>query len=261
MPRPLPDVDATAELDAVDGTAAPGDGDVLLEVTDLRAGYGTLPVLHGMSFSVGRGEVAVLLGLNGAGKSTTVKTLCGTLPVSSGRIVYEGVDITRWRTAECVRAGIVMVPEGRHVFSDLTVAKNLQVGAWSRRHDRAWVDAQRERVYSYLPRLAERRGQQAGTLSGGEQQMLAIGRGLMADPRLLIIDEASLGLAPVIVSEIFRIVSQFTADGTTVILVEQNVGALRTADVGFFVQKGVIEAELRGAELDDTERVRRLYLG
>jgi branched-chain amino acid transport system ATP-binding protein len=253
----LPDVDATIELPAVD-TAETGN---LLEVTDLRAGYGSLPVLHGMSFTVGRGEVAVLLGLNGAGKSTTVKALCGALPVSSGRVVYEGTDITRWRTAESVKAGIVLVPEGRHVFADLSVADNLQVGAWSRRHDRSWVQEQRARVYEYLPRLDERRGQLAGTLSGGEQQMLAIGRGLMADPRLLIIDEASLGLAPVIVSEIFRIIRQFTADGTTVILVEQNVGALRVADIGFFVQKGVIEAELRGDELHDTERVRGLYLG
>jgi branched-chain amino acid transport system ATP-binding protein len=258
----LSDVDVTTELDATSAVdAVAGGRDSLLEVSDLRAGYGSLPVLHGMTFSIGRGEVAVLLGLNGAGKSTTVKALCGALPVTSGRVVYDGADITGWRTAQSVRAGIVLVPEGRHVFADLSVADNLQVGAWARRHDRAWVHAQRDRVYEYLPRLDERRHQLAGTLSGGEQQMLAIGRGLMADPRLLIIDEASLGLAPVIVSEIFRIVSSFTADGTTVILVEQNVGALKIADVGFFVQKGVIEAELRGEELDDTERVRHLYLG
>ncbi|MGH9186406.1 MAG: ABC transporter ATP-binding protein [Acidimicrobiales bacterium] len=232
-----------------------------LEVTDLRSGYGALPVLHGLSFSIGQGEVAVILGLNGAGKSTTVKVLCGALAAWSGTVVYDGQDVTSWRTGQCVRAGIVMVPEGRRVFSDLSVEKNLQVGAWSQRQDTAWVAAQRERVFEYLPRLSERRRQLAGTLSGGEQQMLAIGRGLMANPRLLIIDEASLGLAPVIVKEIFRIVGRFTADGTTVILVEQNVGALETADVGFFMQKGVIEAELRGDELADNDRIRRLYLG
>ena len=233
----------------------------LLEIEDLRAGYGSLPVLHGVSLRVAAGEVAVLLGLNGAGKSTLVKTICGAITPTDGRIVYDGDDITRWRIADCVKGGIVMVPEGRRVFSDLSVEKNLQVGAWSQRHDAAWVHDQREQVYEYLPRLSERRTQLAGTLSGGEQQMLAIGRGLMANPRVLIIDEASLGLAPVIVKEIFRIARTFTADGTTVILVEQNVGALAIADVGFFVQKGVIEAELRGADLDDTERIRHLYLG
>ena len=235
--------------------------DLLLEVRDLRAGYGHLPVLHGVSFAVGRGQVGVVLGLNGAGKSTTVKVLCGALAAMSGEVQYDGADVTSWSTAQCVQAGIVLVPEGRHVFPDLTVDANLEVGAWSQRHDRAWVAEQRERVFDYLPRLRERRGQLAGTLSGGEQQMLAIGRGMMARPRLLMIDEASLGLAPTIVKEIFRIAQQLAADGTTVILVEQNVGALDVADVGYFMQQGTIVAELRGDELRDTERVRTLYLG
>ena len=235
--------------------------DLLLEVRDLRAGYGHLPVLHGVSFGVGRGQVGVVLGLNGAGKSTTVKVLCGALAATSGVVEYDGADVTSWNTARCVQAGIVLVPEGRHVFPDLTVDANLDVGAWSQRHDRAWVAEQRERVFDYLPRLRERRGQLAGTLSGGEQQMLAMGRGMMARPKLLMVDESSLGLAPTIVKEIFKIAQQLAADGTTVILVEQNVGALDVADVGYFMQQGTIVAELRGAELRDTERVRTLYLG
>lgn len=233
----------------------------VLSVRDLRSGYGNLPVLHGLSFDIARGSVAVMLGLNGAGKSTTVKVLCGALPAWDGTVHYEGNDITGWKLSQSVDAGIVMVPEGRRVFPDLSVEKNLQVGAWTQRGDQGWVESQRKRVYDYLPRLDERRTQLAGTLSGGEQQMLAIGRGLMADPQFLIIDEASLGLAPVIVHEIFEIVKQISADGTTVILVEQNVGALEIADVGFFMQQGVIHTTLRGEELRDTARVRELYLG
>ena len=252
---PLSDVDQTL----VDSVSV--GSETVLEVRDLRAGYGSLPVLHGISFSVERGSVAVMLGLNGAGKSTTMKVLCGALAPSGGHIVYEGQDVTGWSTARSVASGVVMVPEGRRVFPELSVERNLQVGAWSQRGRSEWVEAQRARVYDYLPRLEERRTQLAGTLSGGEQQMLAIGRGLMADPRFLIIDEASLGLAPVIVHEIFEIVRNISRDGTTVVLVEQNVGALEIADVGFFVQQGTIETELRGEELRDGDRVRRLYLG
>ncbi len=237
------------------------DDDVLLEVRGLRAGYGRGSVLHGVDFTVERGRVGVVLGLNGAGKSTTVKVLCGALPAMAGEVFYDGVDVTSWRTAQCVAAGIVLVPEGRHVFPDLSVDANLEVGAWSQRRDRAWVAQQRDVVFDYLPRLRERRDQLAGTLSGGEQQMLAIARGLMARPKLLLIDEASLGLAPTIVQEIFRIARQLASDGTTVILVEQHVGALAVADVGYFMQQGEIVAELHGDELDDAERIRTLYLG
>jgi branched-chain amino acid transport system ATP-binding protein len=247
--------DATLEL-PLDGAEPP-----MVELRDLRAGYGSVPVLHGLSLSVRRGEVAVLLGLNGAGKSTAVKVLCGAVPVTSGEVRLAGEDITGWPTARCVRAGIVMVPEGRRVFGDLTVERNLQVGSWTQRRDSAWVASQRELVYRVLPRLDERRTQLAGTLSGGEQQMLAIGRGLMANPSVLIVDEASLGLAPVIVKEILRIARNLADAGTTVILVEQNVGALAVADVGFFVDQGVVNTTLRGDELNDGERVRRLYMG
>jgi branched-chain amino acid transport system ATP-binding protein len=233
----------------------------MVELVDVRAGYGPVPVLHGLSLSVDPGQVAVLLGLNGGGKSTAVKVLCGSLGITSGAVRLRGEDITGWSTAKCVQAGIVMVPEGRRVFGDLSVERNLQVGSWTQRRNHAWVAARREHVYEVLPRLAERRTQLAGTLSGGEQQMLAIGRGLMANPSVLIIDEASLGLAPVIVKEILRIARNLADEGTTVILVEQNVGALAVADVGFFVDQGVVHTTLRGDELADSDRVRRLYLG
>jgi branched-chain amino acid transport system ATP-binding protein len=234
----------------------------MLSVTGLKSGYGTLPVLHGISFEVQYGEIVVLLGLNGAGKSTTVQNLCGVLQPWEGQIFYKGEDATRWDVGTCVRNGITLVPEGRRVFPELSVEKNLQVGAWSQRSQSGWFEHQRDRVFEVLPRLQERRTQLAGTLSGGEQQMLAIGRGLMANPELLIIDEASLGLAPVIVKEIFRIVSSLRDEaGVTVILVEQNVGALVMADLGVVVGKGVVEAEIRGDELRDPVRLRELYLG
>jgi branched-chain amino acid transport system ATP-binding protein len=233
----------------------------VVELDGITAGYGALPVLHGLSLSVGTGEVAVILGLNGAGKSTAMKVLCGAVPATGGAVRLNGEDITGLSTAACVKAGIVMVPEGRHVFGGLTVERNLQVGAWTQRGDKAWVEAQREHVYEVLPRLAERRTQVAGTLSGGEQQMLAMGRGLMARPAVLVVDEASLGLAPVIVKEILRIARELATEGTTVLLVEQNVSALEVADVGFFVDQGVVTDTLRGKQLADGERIRSLYLG
>jgi branched-chain amino acid transport system ATP-binding protein len=233
----------------------------MVELVDIEARYGPQPVLHKLSLSVQPGEVGVLLGLNGAGKSTAMKVLCGAVPPTSGTVRVNGEEITGWSTARCVRAGVVMVPEGRHVFGDLTVERNLQVGSWTQRGDRAWVAAQREHVYDVLPRLSERRNQVSGTLSGGEQQMLAIGRGLMANPKVLVIDEASLGLAPVIVKEILKICRALAEGGTTVLLVEQNVGALEVADVGYFVDQGRVTAELRGKALSDGEKIRKLYLG
>jgi branched-chain amino acid transport system ATP-binding protein len=233
----------------------------VVELVDVEAGYGPQPVLHKLSLSAKAGEVAVLLGLNGAGKSTAVKVLCGAVPATGGQVRFRGDDITSWSTSRSVREGIVMVPEGRHVFGDLSVERNLQVGAWTQRGNRAWVAQQREHVYRVLPRLSERRTQLAGTLSGGEQQMLAMGRGLMANPTVLIVDEASLGLAPVIVKEILKICRALAEEGTTVVLVEQNVGALEVADVGYFVDQGRVTATLRGKELTDGERIRTLYLG
>ena len=225
------------------------------------AGYGRVPVLHGFSMTVKAGEVAVLLGLNGAGKSTAMKALCGAVETTQGEIRYRGENIAGRSTAACVKAGLVMVPEGRRIFGDMTVEGNLMVGSWTQRRDRKWVHQQREHVYTVLPRLSERRTQVAGKLSGGEQQMLAMGRGLMANPAVLIVDEASLGLAPVIVKEIFKIARGLADEGTTVLLVEQNIGALEIANVGFFVDQGVVSHTLRGKQLKDKDLVRSLYLG
>ena len=234
---------------------------MLLEVRGLKAGYGSLPVLHGVSFDVRAGETAVILGLNGAGKSTTVQNLCGARKPWAGTVAFEGRGVTGWSAGDAVKAGVVLVPEGRRVFPTLSVERNLLVGSWSQRSRKGWYEEQRERVFDYLPRLRERRTQEAGTLSGGEQQMLAIGRGLMASPKLLIIDEASLGLAPVIVREIFRIVKELNDDGITVILVEQNVGALEISDVALVMQKGLVEAEVRGEGLKDSAALREMLLG
>lgn len=233
----------------------------LLRVTDLKSGYGSLPVLHGISFEVDEGQTVVLLGLNGAGKTTTGLNLCGAVQPWSGSIEFDEQDATKWNTHTAVNAGIVMVPEGRRVFPDLVVQKNLEVGAWSRRRDSSWLGEQLERVFDYFPRLRERREQLAGTLSGGEQQMLAIARGLMARPKLLIIDEASLGLAPVIVRDVFNIVRQINEDGTTVVLIEQNIGALEVADVGLVMEQGTIVSELRGKDLENPTEVRKVFLG
>ncbi len=237
------------------------DAKVLLTVSDLRTGYGALPVLHGIDFEISEGETVVLLGLNGAGKTTTALTIAGNLAPWSGTIEFDGTDITSWNTQKCVDSGIVMIPEGRRVFPELSVEKNLQVGAWAQRRESGWFEEQRDRVYDYFPRLGERHSQIAGTLSGGEQQMLAIGRGLMARPKLLIVDEASMGLAPVIVKDVFDIVRQINADGTTVFMIEQNIGALEVADLGLVMEQGTIVSTLTGKDLKDPTEVRKIFLG
>lgn len=241
--------------------SATGEPDVLLRLEGLKSGYGKLPVLHGVDFEIRRGETAVMLGLNGAGKTTTAMNIAGALEAWGGTISFEGQDITAWGTRECVSNGIVMVPEGRRVFPDLSVLRNLQVGAWSQRGEKGFLDHQREVVFDYFPRLRERTDQLAGTLSGGEQQMLAVGRGLMANPRMLIVDEASMGLAPVIVKDVFDIVAQISTDGVTVLLIEQNVGALEVADVGFVMEQGRLVRTLRGDELADRSAVTDILMG
>jgi branched-chain amino acid transport system ATP-binding protein len=233
----------------------------LLRLSGVKSGYGRLPVLHGVEFAVAAGETAVMLGLNGAGKTTTALNICGAVGTWDGEITYDGQDITAWGTRQCVSNGIVLVPEGRRVFPDLSVERNLEVGAWTQRRDSDWLHAQQERVFGYFPRLRERRAQLAGTLSGGEQQMLAIGRGLMANPRLLIVDEASMGLAPVIVKDVFEIVSHINEDGVTVLMIEQNVGALDVADLGLVMEQGRVVRELRGAELSDRGLVSEVLMG
>ncbi|MBW3668917.1 MAG: ABC transporter ATP-binding protein [Actinobacteria bacterium] len=234
----------------------------LLEVEDLHAGYGALPVLQGVSFDIPEGETAVLLGLNGAGKTTTVSNLVGLYKPTKGVVRFDGEEITGKSPAELVRRGMAMVPEGRRTFPALTVLQNLKLGAWVRRkHDKAGIDASLERVFEYFPRLAERKDQLAGSMSGGEQQMLAIGRGMMADPRLLIIDEASLGLSPLLAKTVFAVVDRIKADGVTVILVEQNIGALRHADRALVMEKGQLVYQGHGDEIRDSARLRETYLG
>jgi branched-chain amino acid transport system ATP-binding protein len=240
--------------------AAPREG-TLLQLSGLRSGYGSLPVLHGVDIEVSVGETAVLFGLNGAGKTTTAMNVCGALKPWDGTITFDGQDVTTWNTKRCVDAGIVMVPEGRRVFPDLSVGRNLQVGAWTQRKDEDWVASQLEQVLDYFPRLRERQNQLAGTLSGGEQQMLAMARGLMARPKLLIIDEASMGLAPVIVKDVFAIVRQINADGVTVLMIEQNVGALEVADLGVVMEQGRIIKTLRGDELADRSVISEALMG
>jgi branched-chain amino acid transport system ATP-binding protein len=230
----------------------------LLEVEDLRAGYGSIPVLQGVSFAVAEGETAVMFGLNGAGKSTTVNTIVGLLKTWGGQTTFDGEVISGLSAPEIVKRGVALCPEGRRVFPGLSVRTNLELGAWT---NRAVLKQQMERVYGYFPRLEERADQLAGTLSGGEQQMLAIGRALMSKPRLLLIDEASLGLSPKLTETVFQVVDQINGDGTTVVIVEQNIGVLPYADQALVMQKGTITFDGRGAELEKSGDLRAAYLG
>ena len=230
----------------------------LLEVEGLRAGYGSVPVLQGVSFTVAEGETAVMFGLNGAGKSTTVNAIAGLLRSSGGQVRFDGKPITDLPTADIVKRGVSLAPEGRRVFPQLSVRTNLELGAWT---NRKVMNDQMAQVFGYFPRLEERADQLAGTLSGGEQQMLAIGRALMSKPRLLLIDEASLGLSPKLTQTVFEVVSQINDDGTTVVIVEQNVGVLPYADQALVMQKGTITFDGRGQELQETGDLRAAYLG
>jgi len=233
----------------------------LLEVRDLKAGYGTLPVLQGISFDVEEGETAVLLGLNGAGKTTTVLNLAGLLKPSSGTITFNGEDITGMDPRKLVAKGVVLVPEGRRVFPQLSVAQNLRLGAWPYKKQRKETKEIVERAVGYFPRLRERWTQLAGTLSGGEQQMLAIARGLMARPKLLLIDESSLGLSPKLTQTVFEVVSQINKDGTTVFMVEQNAGVLKLADRAFVMEKGTLIYEGDREKGLDYATIQEAYLG
>ena len=230
----------------------------LLEVEDLRSGYGSVPVLQGVSFEVAEGETAVMFGLNGAGKSTTVNTITGLLKTWGGQVRFDGRVISGLPASDIVKRGVSLSPEGRRVFPQLSVRTNLELGAWT---NRAVMKQQMAKVFGYFPRLEERVDQLAGTLSGGEQQMLAIGRALMSKPRLLLIDEASLGLSPKLTQTVFEVVSQINDDGTTVIIVEQNIGVLPYADQALVMQKGTITFDGRGKELEKSGNLRAAYLG
>src|SRR5436305_10360667 len=230
----------------------------LLEVENLRSGYGSIPVLQGVSFEVAEGETAVMFGLNGAGKSTTVNTVTGLLRTWGGQVRFDGQVISGLPASDIVKRGVSLSPEGRRVFPQLSVRTNLELGAWTRR---SVLKEQMAKVFGYFPRLEERADQLAGTLSGGEQQMLAIGRALMSRPRLLLVDEASLGLSPKLAETVFQIVKQINSDGTTVVMVEQNVGVLPYADRALVMEKGTITFDGSGTELERSGNLRKTYLG
>ena len=228
----------------------------MLEVSDLRVSYGAVEAVHGISFSVARGEVVSLIGANGAGKTTTLAAISGLVRASGGRIIFEGRDLVGVPTHKIVAAGVIQVPEGREVLAGMTVEENLLMGARGRR------DAGLDRVWERFPILYERRSLLAGTLSGGEQQMLAIGRALLASTRLLLLDEPSLGLAPKMVQAIFEVLADLKRQGTTMLLVEQNaLRALRLADRAFVMDLGRLTLSGTGSELLHDERVVRAYLG
>jgi branched-chain amino acid transport system ATP-binding protein len=235
--------------------------EALLELEDVTARYGPVTALHGISLSVGEGEAVAVLGANGAGKTTTLRAISGTVR-RAGRIAYAGKSIARSSPEATTRAGIAHVPEGRGTLTDLTVRENLRLGAYTRR-DRAAIKEDEERVLGYFPRLQERRDQRAGTLSGGEQQMLALARALMLRPRLLLLDEPSLGLAPLVVAEIFRIVGELNErEGLAVLVVEQNaVLALEASARAYVLEVGKVAVEGDSTALRRDESVRRSYLG
>ena len=233
----------------------------LLKVTDLKVSYGGIDALRGISFDVEEGEIVTLIGANGAGKSTTLRTICGLVRPSAGRIVYDGRDITSQSTQRIVSEGIALVPEGRRVFDNLTVKENLLIGAYLRK-DKESIQADVDHVYELFPRLKEREWQSAGTLSGGEQQMLAVGRAMMTRPRILMMDEPSLGLAPLIVKDIFSIIRALNETGMTILLIEQNANAaLRCAHHAYVLETGRITMSGTGASLLADQRVQDAYLG
>lgn len=234
----------------------------MIKINDLVVAYGGIEALKGVSLEVPKGKIVTLVGANGAGKSTTLKSIVGLVKPKSGAIVYEGEDLTKLTTEKMVEKGIALVPEGRRVFSDLTVLENLKIGAYSRK-DRNHIEKDLENIYSLFPRLKERTWQAAGTLSGGEQQMLAIGRALMSKPKLIMMDEPSLGLAPIIVKELFGIIKKINKEeGVTVLLIEQNANAaLKIADIGYIMETGKIILEGSGKDLLTNEEVKKAYLG
>jgi branched-chain amino acid transport system ATP-binding protein len=237
-----------------------GAGEPMLVLKDVHTYYGQIHALQGITLSVNKGEVVTLIGANGAGKTTTLKTISGMLHARIGSVHFEGDDITKEPAHKLVERGIGHAPEGRRIFSRLTVLENLQMGAFSR--PKADIQPDIERVFNLFPRLQERTGQLGGTLSGGEQQMLAIGRALMSEPRMLLLDEPSLGLAPILVAQVFETIKEINTQGTTVLLVEQNaLQALAIAHRGYVLQTGEVVLSGKADELRRNETVRKAYLG
>ncbi|OQS23783.1 ABC transporter ATP-binding protein [Chromobacterium violaceum] len=233
----------------------------ILEVKNLQVAYGGIQAVKGIDFHIDQGELVTLIGANGAGKTTTLKTLVGMVKKSGGSIVYDGKDVASIPSHDFVRHGLAMVPEGRGVFAKLTVEENLQMGAYYR-NDKAAIQSEIEHVYELFPRLKERRLQLAGTLSGGEQQMVAMGRAMLSKPKLLLLDEPSMGLAPIIVEKIFEIIQMVSKQGVTMLLVEQNAKlALEVSQRGYVMESGRITMRGDAKELLNDERVRNAYLG
>lgn len=233
----------------------------MLKITDLRVNYGMIQAIKGVDFHVDEGEIIALIGANGAGKTTILHTITGLVTAKTGSILFEGQELTKIPAHKIVSMGMSHVPEGRRIFQDLTVYDNLLLGAYTRR-DRIGIPQTIEQVYTHFPRLEERKNQIAGTLSGGEQQMLAIGRSLMSRPRIILMDEPSMGLSPLYVSEIFNIIKEINAAGTTVLLVEQNAKkALSIANRAYVLETGNIVLEGDAKELMQNDRVKKAYLG
>lgn len=233
----------------------------MLKVENLEVAYGMIKAIKGVSFEVNEGEVIALIGANGAGKTTILHTVTGLLSPQAGSIVFEGVELTKIPAHKIVGMGMAHIPEGRRVFQELTVLENLKLGAFIL-NDKKRIESNLEYVYTHFPRLKERRGQVAGTLSGGEQQMLAMGRALMSNPKIILMDEPSMGLSPILVSEIFNIIKEVSADGTTVLLVEQNAKkALSIANRAYVLETGKIVLEGDAKELMNDEQVKKAYLG
>ena len=233
----------------------------MLEVKDLKVSYGMIEAIKGISFEVNQGEIVSLIGANGAGKSTTLRTISGIKPAKSGQILYEGQDILKSNAMKIVKAGISQVPEGRHVFKGMSVKENLLMGAYTRK-DRDGLKEDMEKSFEYFPIIKERLNQDAATLSGGEQQMVAMARALMAKPKLLLLDEPSMGLAPLFIQQIFNIIEEINAAGTTVLLIEQNAKqALSISDRAYVMETGKILLSGTGQELLTSEKVQEAYLG
>jgi branched-chain amino acid transport system ATP-binding protein len=233
----------------------------MLQLKDVNLYYGVIHALKGININIEEGEIVTLIGSNGAGKSSTLRAISGIEKISSGSIEFNGLDLGKTNASEIVSMGLSQVPEGRRVFPQMTVMENLEMGAYTRK-DKAEIKADFEKVFSLFPRLLERKTQTAGTLSGGEQQMLAMGRALMSRPKLLLLDEPSMGLAPLVVKEIFNIIKEINKEGTTVLLVEQNASmALKVADRAYIIANGEIEAEGKAQELLHDEKVKKAYLG
>jgi branched-chain amino acid transport system ATP-binding protein len=232
----------------------------LLEVEDIHTYYGAIEALRGVSLSVDEGEVVTIIGSNGAGKSTTLRSISGLTPAKSGKVVFDGQDITRVPAHEIVGYGIALAPEGRHCFARMTVRENLDLGAHLRRDGE--IEADLERVYDLFPRLQERQRQKAGTMSGGEQQMLAIGRALMARPKLLMLDEPSMGIAPILVQRIYETIAEINRQGVSILVVEQNANyALDVSKRGYVLETGEVALTNESAELRNDPAVQRAYLG